>query len=287
MNIGKLGVFYFLDKYSASEAANFARQVEELGYGALWYPEAVGRNTMVTAAWLLSQTKTLVIASGIANIYARDAQATVAARKALDELSGGRYLLGLGVSHAPMVQEMRGHNYNKPLQRMRDYLEKMNQALYQSTPPSKEGELVIGALGPKMLALSAEMTDGAHPYNVTPEHTAMARKIIGPDKKLYVEQKVLLESDPEKARAKAREALSFYLGLPNYSNNWDRLGFSKADYQGGGSDALMDAMVAWGDEKAVRKRIEEHFQAGADHVCIQPLDDEPLASLKVLASPMH
>jgi len=282
MNIGKLGVFYFLDNFSATRSVEFAQKIEKMGYGALWYPEAVGRNTMVTAAWLLAHTKTLVVASGIANIFARDAQATVAARKALDELSGGRYILGLGVSHAPLVQDMRGHHYSKPLARMRDYLEKMDQAVYQSVPPEKEGELVIGALGPKMTALSAELTDGAHPYNVTPEHTRKAREIVGPEKKVYVEQKVLLETDPEVARAKARESLSFYLGLPNYQKNWERLGFTKEDFENG-SDRLMDAMVIWGNKDKVAAGIQKHFEAGADHVCLQPLGDSPLETLAELA----
>ena len=270
MSIGKLGVFTFVDFFKAAEAADFARTVEGLGYGALWYPEAVGRNSMVAAAWLLSQTKTLTVASGIANIYARDAQAAAGARHALNEMSGGRFLMGLGVSHAPLVEDLRGHSFKKPLQRMRDYVNKMNGATYQSPMPEQSGELVLAALGPKMLALAAEVSDGAHPYNVTPEHTARAREILGPDKKLYVEQKVLLETDAGKARAVAKENLSFYLPMVNYQKNWARLGFGSEDWEQP-SNKLLDAMVAWGDESAIRKRLEEHFQAGADHVCIQPL----------------
>lgn len=282
MNIGKFGVFYFLDSFSAQQTAHFAQEVEKMGYGALWYPEAVGRNTMVTAAWLLSQTDKLVVASGIANIFARDAQATVAARKALDELSGGRYLLGLGVSHAPLVEDMRGHSYHKPLARMRHYLEKMNEAIYQSIPPEKSGELVIGALGPKMTALAGELTDGAHPYNVTPEHTAKAREIVGPDKKVYVEHKVVLETDPAKARAVAKQALDFYINLPNYRNNWKRLGFSEEDLAGP-SDRFLDEMVYWGDAETIKAKLNKHLEAGADHVCIQPLGEEPLETLRALA----
>jgi probable F420-dependent oxidoreductase len=270
MSIGKLGVFTFIDVFKADEAAEFARTVESLGYGALWYPEAVGRNSMVTAAWLLSQTKTLTVASGIANIFARDAQAAAGARLALNEMSNGRFLMGLGVSHAPLVEDLRGHSFKKPLQRMRDYVVKMNGATYQSPMPKLSGELVLAALGPKMLALAAEISDGAHPYNVTPEHTARAREILGPDKKLYVEQKVLLETDATKARAVAKENLSFYLPMVNYQKNWARLGFESEDWEQP-SNKLLDAMVAWGDESAIRKRLEEHFQAGADHVCIQPL----------------
>jgi probable F420-dependent oxidoreductase len=282
MDIGKLGVFSFLDTMTAKEVADFAQRVEKMGYGALWYPEAVGRNSFVLAGWILANTERLVAASGIANIYARDAQATHAARLALNELSGGRFLLGLGVSHAPLVQGIRGHDYGKPLETMRNYLQYMAKAVYQAPPPPGRSEVVLAALGPKMLELAGTASDGAHPYNVTPEHTARARRILGPNKKLYVEQKVLLESDPARARGIAKGALDFYLGLPNYRNNWFSLGFTEEDMAP--SDRFLDAMVAWGDEGAIRARLDEHFQAGADHVCIHPLGDlrvlEALAPLK-------
>lgn len=281
MNIGKLGVWYFTDVLSATDAAEFARTVESLGYGALWYPEAGGRNSMAHGSWLLSQTTKLVVATGIANIYARDAQATQAAWQALDEQSDGRFLLGLGVSHAPLVESLRGHNYTKPLTFMREYLEKMEQATYQAPAPTQRGELVLAALGPKMLELSGQKTDGAHPYNVTPEHTARARKILGPDKKLYVEQKVCLEIDPERARAVARSILSMYLPLPNYRNAWFGMGFTEADVDGT-SDRFLDAMVAWGEESAIADKIQAHLEAGADHVCIQPLGAENRPEMKVL-----
>lgn len=281
MNIGKLGVFHFLDTLSAPETAALAREVEQLGYGALWYPEALGRNSMVQASWLLCNTTKLVVASGIANIYARDAQATASARLALNEMSGGRFLLGLGVSHAPLVESMRGHSYSRPLEAMRNYLEKMSQATYQAPAPAHNGQLVLAALGPKMLELAGAQSDGAHPYNVTPEHTRRARQILGPNKRLYVEQKVALETDPQKARDLARQGLGFYMSLPNYRNNWLTLGFSEDDLAGP-SDAFLDAMLAWGDENQVRQKIEEHYQAGADHVCIQVLGDLQ-ATLRALA----
>ena len=282
MNIGKLGVFYFTDALTAPQAADFARSVEQMGYGALWYPEAVGRNSMVTAAWLLSQTTDLVIASGIANIFARDAQAAAAARASLNELSGGRFLLGLGVSHPPLVEDMRGHSFTKPLTRMREYLKKMEKAVYQSPAPATMGETVLAALGPKMTELAAEMTDGAHPYNVTPDHTAKARAILGPNKKLYVEQMIVVETDPEKARAVAKQSLSMYLPMVNYQKNWAREGFQSEDWEQP-SNRLLDAMVAWGDAETVNKRIQEHFDAGADHVCLQPLGENPLDTLKPFA----
>lgn len=270
MDIGKLGVFLFTDSLTAAQAAELADRIEKWGYGALWFPEAVGRNSVAHASWLLASTRRLVVASGIANIYARDAQAAAAARLTLNEQSGNRYLMGLGVSHAPLVEGLRGHHYGKPIQAMRSYLEKMRQATYRAPAPAGESELVLAALGPRMLELAAELTDGAHPYNVTPEHTAMARKILGPGKRLYVEHKVVLETDPVKAREIGRQGLAFYKDLPNYRNNWLRLGFTEDDCAGP-SDRLVDAVVAWGDEARIRARIQEHYQAGADHVCIQPL----------------
>ena len=271
MELSKLGVWAGMDGFTAPEAAAFARRVEEWGYGVLWFPEATGRNSFVTAAWLLANTTRLIVATGIANIYARDWVATASAQKALNEQSGGRFLLGLGVSHVPLVEGFRGQHYGKPVATMRAYLEGMKRARYIAPPPPEPPKTVIAALGPKMLALAAEQADGAHPYNVTPEHTAEARGILGAGKLLCPEQKILGETDPAKARAKGREALAIYLSLPNYVNNWKRLGFTDADFAHGGSDRLVDANVAWGDHAAIRARIQAHWDAGADHVCIQAL----------------
>lgn len=274
MDIKKLGVWFFTEAMTAREAGDFARQVQDWGYGALWIPEATGRNSLVHASWLLSRTTTLVVATGIANVFGRDAQAMVGARHALNEQSDGRFLLGLGVSHAPLVERLRGHNYSKPLAYMKEYLEKMDRAMYVAPMPKEKGEVVLAALGPKMLELSRDKTDGAHPYNVTPEHTAKARAILGKGKKLYVEQKMMLETDASKARAAARETLGMYLKLPNYRNAWFGMGFSQAEVDGT-ADRFLDAMVAWGDEDAVAARIQAHLDAGADHVCIQPVGGEP------------
>lgn len=273
MDIGRLGIWCATDSLSAAETARFARTVEDLGYGALWQPEGFGRDVTVLASWLLAQTSRLVVASGIASIYARDAQSAHSAQQGLAEQSQGRFLLGLGVSHAPAVERMRGHEYGKPLAAMRSYLETMAKSLYLAPPPVTKPPLVIAALGPRMLELAAEMTDGAHTYNVTPEHTADARSRLGPGKLLCVEQMVVLETDPAKARATARATLGMYLSLPNYRANWQRLGFTDADMDHGGSDRLIDATVAWGDEVALRDRARAHWQAGADHVCIQPLSE--------------
>ncbi len=271
MEIGKLGVWVPMDVMSAAAGAAFAKRVEAWGYGALWLPESRGRNALVHSSWLLANTQKLVIATGIANIYARDPMAMAQGQRALAEQSGGRFLLGIGVSHRPAVEGLRGHTYGKPVATMRRYLEGMGAATYQAPEPAEQPLTILAALGPRMMALSAELADGAHPYNTTPEHSAEARRMLGSGKLLCPEVWVLLETDPAKARAAARQALSRYLQLENYVNGWRRQGFAEADLAGGGSDRFLDAIVAWGDEKAIRTRIERHWAAGADHVCIQPI----------------
>ena len=268
---GKLGVWSWIDSFPAAEIGAFAKRVEDWGYGALWIPEAVGRDPFTTGAHLATHTTRLVLATGIANIYARDPMTMRAGRDTLAELSGGRFLLGLGVSHAPMVTGMRGHEYGKPVATMRAYLDAMEKATYLGPAPPEPPPVVLAALRPKMLELAATSARGAHPYNVTPEHTARARAILGEGAWLCPEQKVLLETDATKARALARKNLAIYLGLPNYRNNLLWLGFEDADFADGGSDRLMDALVAWGDADAIRERIQAHWDAGADHVCIQAL----------------
>jgi probable F420-dependent oxidoreductase len=271
MNLGKLGVWAGLDGLTAGQAVGFIQRTEKRGFGTLWLPESRGRNVLVTATMALAHTTTLNVATGIANIYARDAMAAANGQRALAEMSGGRFMLGLGVSHKPMVSGMRGHDYGKPVATMRAYLDAMAAAPYQAPPPAEKPTTVLAALGPKMLALAAEKADGAHPYCVTVEHTAEARKILGNGKLLCPEVMVLLETDPAKARAAARTALSFYVALENYNNNWRRLGYGDADFANGGSDRFVDANVAWGDEAAIRRRIQAHWDAGADHVCIQAI----------------
>jgi len=226
---------------------------------------------LVHSAWLLAGTTKLVVASGIANIYARDAMAMASAQRGLNEQSNDRFLLGVGVSHAPTVSTLRGHVYGKPVATMRAYLQAMRAATYAAPPPPEPTLTVIAALGPRMLALAAELADGAHPYNVPPEHTAEARGILGTGKLVCTEQMVVLETNPSEARRVARAGLSRYLQLENYVKNWRRLGFGDDDLAGGGSNRFLDANVAWGDEAAIRVRIQEHWDAGADHVCIQPM----------------
>ncbi|MGD0947289.1 MAG: LLM class F420-dependent oxidoreductase [Candidatus Binatia bacterium] len=278
MNIGRVGIWSFgLELQPAARAQEAAAEVEALGYGALWIPEAMGREVFTHAGLLLAATHRLVIASGIANIWARDAVTMAAAQKTLAEAYLDRFLLGIGVSHAPMVEMVRGHRYEKPLSTMRAYLDAMDVAPCIAPPPATKPIRVIGALAPKMLKLAAERTAGAHPYFVPPEHTVRAREIMGKGPLLAPEQAAVLETAPSKAREIARGHMATYLGLPNYVNNLKRLGFSDGDIANGGSDRLVDAIVAWGDVDAVVKRVRAHHDAGADHVCIQVLDADPRA----------
>ena len=281
--IGRLGVWASLDGLSAPDAAAFAQRLEAWGYSALWIPEAVGRDPFSLIGYLAAKTETLVFATGIANIYARDPMTMKSVHKALGELAPGRFVLGLGVSHEHLVKRVRGHDYTKPLSTMRSYLDSMEAALYMGAQPAEEAPIVLAALRDKMLGLAASRTQGAHPYLVPPAHTARAREVMGPDAWLCPEQMVLLESDPEKARAVARANLNVYIGLPNYQNNIKQFGFTDEDFANGGSDRLVDEIIAWGDEATIRARIQAHWDAGADHVCIQafrsdgkPTPDETL-----------
>lgn len=271
MDLGKIGIWAFLDMVPSVESQAAAREIEELGFKALWIPEAVGREIFTSSALLLAGTQKLVIATGIGNVWARDAMAMANAQRTLCEAYDDRFLLGMGVSHAPMVSQIRGHNYDKPLSYMREYLDAMDKAIFAGAAPATEPRRVLAALHPKMLKLASERSWGSHPYFVTPEHTARARKALGPDSLLAPEQAVLLETDPEKARAVARQHMAIYVGLPNYRRNVLSLGFEESDFDGGGSDRLVDAIVAWGDIDVIRERVKAHHDAGADHVCLQAL----------------
>jgi probable F420-dependent oxidoreductase len=280
MELGKLGVWYFTDPLPAADAAAMAQRIESLGFSALWIPETLGRNALVHASWLLANTKTLHIATGIANLYLREPGATLAAQNALAEQSADRFLLGLGVSHQPLVEGVRGLNYGKPVTTMKRYLEKMDQSPYNAFQPATKPKRVIAALGPKMLEVARDLCDGAHPYFTSPQHTRMAREILGPEKMLCVEQKVILETDPAKARELARRVARVYIGLPNYRNNWLRMGLSEDDLKDGGSDRFVDATFAWGRLDEIEARIKAHFDAGASHVCVQPIN--PSGNLREL-----
>ena len=265
MALGRLGVWYSTDKLNGSQLGELAKTVEGNGYSALWYPESRGYESMALAGYLLSQSSKLTIGSSFANIYARDSYTAKRALISLNDWYGDRFILGLGVSHIPMVEGLRGHRYDKPIPAMRSYLDGINKDGPAGLP------VVVAALGPKMLALSAEHARGAVPYNVTPRHTKKAAEILGPGKILAVEQKVTIETDPVKGRALGRKELARYMVLPNYRNNWLREGFTEADLADGGSDRFIDAMCLWGDAEAIKKGLRAHFEAGATHVCLQPV----------------
>ena len=278
--LGAIGIYYGgrrtgtdLDGLTTSEAIDAARLIERLGFGAVWFGENVGRDPFVFAAILLANTERLTVALGIANIYARDPMTMVAAQKTLSEAFPDRFLLGLGVSHTPLVTGLRQHDSSKPYERMVGYLKAMDESVYMAVEPATPPGRVLAALGPRMLALSADRASGAHPYLTTPEHTKVARDILGPDHLLAPEQMVVFETDPGEARRISRDALDIYLTLPNYTNTLRRLGFSDVDLADGGSDHLVDSLVAWGTDDAIARRIADHHAAGADHVGVQALHD--------------
>ena len=278
MDLGRIGIWTStLDALAPSAEQEVAAELDELGYGALWFGEAYGREATSHAALLLAATRRMTIATGIASIYARDAMATNAATRTLNALHPGRFVLGLGVSHAPLVERFRGHDYGRPLRAMRAYLDALDGATYRGgggpeaepAPPR-----VLAALGPKMLDLARDRAAGAHPYLVTPEHTRDARERLGPDAVLAVEHAVALTEDEAEFRRRAHEYLNTYTGLPNYRNNWLRLGFDESDFVRGGSDRLKEAMVGWGDEERALRPVRQHLEAGASQVCIQVLGPE-------------
>ena len=281
MELGRVGVWLGpLSLRPAAKTRGIAREVEELGFGAIWFGEGVGTKECFTqAATLLAWTERAVVATGIANIYARDPMAMANGARTLADGYPGRFLLGIGVSHAPSVAE-RGHEYSRPLTTMRAYLDAMDEAIFRGVEPAEPAPRVLAALGPRMLELAAERTRGAHPYFTSPEHTAMARQVMGKGPLLAPEQAFVLEIDPGLARAKAREHMAYYLRLDNYRRNLLRLGFTDDDLDGGGSDRLVDAIVAWGEVDAVRDRVRAHLEAGADHVCVQAIGADPLAELR-------
>ncbi|MFD1932552.1 MULTISPECIES: TIGR03620 family F420-dependent LLM class oxidoreductase [Nonomuraea] len=271
MDNGRIGVWYPLfGRAPAAVVREAAAELEELGYSTLWVNEtSTSREPFAGAALLLAATRQIAVGTGVANIWARDATAMAAGRATLGEAYPGRFLLGIGVSHGGLVAG-RGHDYGKPLTAMRAYLDGMDQAA-TAMVAGGEAPTLLAALRPRMLELARDRAEGAHTYFVPPEHTALARESLGKDRLLVPELAVVLEPDPAKARQVAREHMAYYLGLPNYVNNLRDLGYTDSDFADGGSDRLADAIVAWGDEQAVAKRVRAHLDAGADHVALQPL----------------
>jgi probable F420-dependent oxidoreductase len=287
--MGRAGVWSFaLQRLAAADERAAVREIESLGYAATWIPESIGsKDIYAHAAILLAATERLVIAPGIANIYARDPMAMANGARALGDAYPGRFVLGIGVSHAPSVQT-RGGSYGKPVETMRTYLDAMLASQYAAPEPDPPVPLVLAALGPRMLELAAERTDGAHPYFVPVEHTVEARKRLGPEPFLGVEQAAVLRTDRAIGLRIARAFAKNYLALPNYADNLRRLGWSDEDLAGEGSERLIDAVIAIGDADAIVRRIRDHLDAGADHVCVQLREEQPtdpaLGAYRELAS---
>ncbi len=268
--LGPVGVWSFaLQRLAASEETAAAREMEDLGFPAIWMPESLGsKDIYAHSAILLGGTQRAIIAPGIASIHARDPMAMANGARALGEAFPGRFVLGMGVSHAPSVK-MRGGDYGSPLARMREYLDIMTEVQYAAPQPDPPVPLVLAALGPRMLELAAERADGAHPYFVPLEHTPIARRNLGPEPCLAVEVTAVLTTDRQTGLAIARAFARHYLALPNYANNLRRLGWGESDLAGDGSEALIEAVVAIGDVEAIVRRVRDHLDAGADHVCVQ------------------
>ncbi len=284
MELGRVGIWSSYFRSSEDEPVRAAAiELESLGFTALWIPGGAGGAILDEVGRVLAATERLVVATGILNIWMHDPSDVATAHHRLTSQAPGRFLLGLGVSHAPLVDARSGRQYGQPLEVMSRYLDDLDGA----PTPVPPDQRALAALGPKMLELAASRSAGAHPYLVSPEHTAFARRVLGDGPLLAPEQKVLLVTDPTEARARARETLSLYLRLPNYVRNLRRTGFSEADVTGGGTDRLVDALVAWGDLETIVERVRAHLDAGADHVCVQVLSagpEAPLAEWRELAS---
>jgi probable F420-dependent oxidoreductase len=289
VELGRTGIWTSaLDRQPAAVVREAVAEIEALGYGTLWVGEAARREAFANAALLLSASTRLVVATGIANIWVRDPMAMAAGQRTLGEAWGGRFLLGVGVSHDPLVSP-RGHRYERPLDAMRAYLDAMDRAHYDA--PALEAAptvRVLAALGPRMLALAAERADGAHPYLVPPEHTHQARQILGPTALLCPEVAVVLEAEPDRARRIARAHLATYLGLTNYRRSLARIGYGEDDLADAGSDRLVDAVVAWGPLEQAAGLVHQHLEAGADHVAVQVLTEDrtklPLEEWRAIAA---
>lgn len=276
---GELGV-WTTRQVDEEEHLRVAREAEALGYGTVWIGGGGEPGVFDLAELVLGATERIVVATGIVNIWTETPQSVTRAWHALEERYPGRLYVGLGISHSRIVDGL-GQTYDRPLARTREFLD----ALDAETDPLPADRRILAALGPKMLALAAERTLGTHPYLTTTANTAAARAGVGPDKVVATELGAVLDPDRDSARRQGQDALSFYVGLPNYANNWRRSGFTDDDFDHGASPRLADALLALGDRAAVAARIDAHRDAGADHVCIQVLGDDPdrAAVLRALA----
>jgi probable F420-dependent oxidoreductase len=269
---GTIGVWtHTHESVRPAALGGIAEVLEVAGFSAAWLPEAYGREAMTGAQTLVERSTDLVVATGIASIYARDAMAAASASRTLADLSGGRFVLGLGVSHRPLVERGRAGTYDPPLAAMSDYLDALEAAPVLSVEHDVDVPVVLAALGPRMLQLAAQRTNGALSYLVTTEHTERARAQLGPGSFLAVELSVVLGEARDEYLRRAHEHLNIYTGLENYRASWRRLGFGDEDFVRGGSERLCDALVVHGDAEGIGRRVDEHVAAGADHVCLQVL----------------
>ena len=264
--LGRVGIWSFELRYGDTAATrDAAAELESLGYSTLWAPGGVGGAVFDDCERLLAATEHVPVATGILNLWYHSIHETCDGHARVTTAYPGRFVLGIGVSHSALVDSHEHGRYAKPLEVTRSFLDDIDA----SVPTVPKHERVLAALGPKMLELSRDRTAGAHPYLVPPEHTESAREILGPGALLAPEQHVVLETDPATAREVARGSLALYLTLANYQNSWRRAGFTEDDIRAPGSDRLVDSIVAWGDEAFIARRVQEHLDAGADHVCIQ------------------
>lgn len=268
---GEIGVIAATETLDARALCAFAARLEALGYESLWLPELFGREPVATAGYLLGRTERLKLATGIANVYVRDAHAMAQTRRTLAELSGGRFIVGLGVSN-PGLNATRGHDWEMPLPKMRAYLHTMSAAVIEGPEPQTPAPLHIAAHGPRLQALGAQRADGVITYLMPPAHTAASRERIGPAAQLSVVSPFLAETDPQTARQKARKALRYYVTLDYYHREWRKLGLGDEDFADGGSDRLIDTLVGWGDQAALQTRLDAYREAGADRVIVMPFD---------------
>jgi len=272
------GVTYAADAMSPDELITFALRLEELGYEELWLPDLLGRELFGLAGFVLAKTTRLRVATGIANVYGRDAMSMAQGARTLAELYDGRFVLGLGVSH-PLVAKMRGHQWLPPVVKLRTYLQEIAGSSIRSPEPGRAAPIYIAAHGPGLLRLAATSADGANTYLMPPEHTRQARELLGPDKVLNIVLPCCLCADPVLARRVGRKGLSMYMGLPAYQRQWKPLGFDDEDFEDGGSDRLIDALLAWGDEESIRARIGSHVDAGASRIKIVAYNPEQRGAL--------
>ncbi|HET6746440.1 MAG TPA: TIGR03620 family F420-dependent LLM class oxidoreductase [Candidatus Limnocylindria bacterium] len=295
VELGRLGVWGHLDSLSAEGARDYATRAEELGFGTLWVPETVGREPFTLLGMLANGTSSLLLGTSIASIWGHDAQTTRMAALTLQEATAGRFVLGLGVSHPHLAERLRGHAFDRPLTRMREFLAAYRSAVYKGpmSDGAPEPPILLAALRERMLSLSATDADGAFPYLVTAERVTWMRSVLdaaSPDRRavLAVSMPAVLSTDPSAARQAARAYLAPYLRTPTYHASWGLQGFAEADWEKPGSDRLVDAMVAWGDVEALHARVTGMVASGADHVAVIPLSDdgttENLDVLEAMAS---